>query len=102
MNDDHAEVFAFGSGWYDNAAGAQPETRHYFHPDPSLGIHDIHMNQGDTGSVAQYNGTWQDGALFIHFKNPDTWVASFSRFQNQTLNTDDQGNVIAGQAESVA
>jgi len=101
-NNDNAEVFAFGSGWDDNAAGAHPDGRHYFNPDPALGIHDIHMNQGDTGSEAKYNGTWQDGALFIHFKDDDKWVAMFFRFQNQSLETDDNGNVMRNQPEAVA
>jgi len=92
-NNDDAEVFAFGSSWDDNAAGGKPDTHPYFDPNPSLGIHDIHMNQGDTGHEAQYNGIWQDGALFIHFITSNQWVAMFFRFQNQSLDTDDNGNV---------
>jgi uncharacterized protein YukJ len=93
-NNPDAEIFAFGSGWDDNAPGARPDTRHYFTPDPSLGIHDIHMNQGDTGHEAVYNGAWQDGGLFIHFKSTSQWVAMFFRFQNQSLNTDNNGNPV--------
>ncbi|WP_259067092.1 YukJ family protein [Mucilaginibacter sp. X4EP1] len=92
-NNPNAEVFAFGSGWDDNAAGGEPDTRPYFSPDPSVGIHDIHMNQGDTGQQAKYNGISQDGALFIYFSDTNTWVAMFFRFQNQSTNTDDNGNV---------
>ena len=91
-NNDDAEVFAFGSGWDDNAPGARPDTRDYFNPNPTLGIHDIHMNQGDTGHEAIYNGIWQDGGLFIHFKSNDKWVAMFFSFQNQSVVTDGQGN----------
>ena len=90
----NAEVFAFGSGWNDNAPGAHPVTQKYFNPDPSLGIHDIHMNQGDTGSEAQYNGTWQDGGLFVHFTDTNQWIAMFFRFQNQSLKTDNNGNPV--------
>ncbi|MBS1530080.1 MAG: DUF2278 family protein, partial [Bacteroidetes bacterium] len=79
-NDNTAEVFAFGSGWDDNAPGAQPDHNHYFDPEPTLGIHDIHMNQGDTGKEQKYNSIWQDGALFIHFTNPEKWVAMFFHF----------------------
>lgn len=100
-NNDNAEVFAFGSGWDDNAPGSHPDAHHYFNPEPSLGIHDIHMNQGDTGHEAQYNGTWQDGGLFIHFKDADKWVALFFRFQNQHLETDDNGNVKRERPEAV-
>lgn len=101
-NNETAEVFAFGSGWDDNAPGGHPDSHHYFNPEPSLGIHDIHMNQGDTGVEAKYNGTWQDGALFIHFKDTDKWVASFFRFQNQTLDTDENGNVNEEHHQAVA
>jgi uncharacterized protein YukJ len=82
------EVFAFGSGWDDTAPGSHPDPTQYFHPEPALGIHDIHMNQGDTGSEAKYNGTWQDGALFIHDIKGKKWVAMFFRFQNQSTHTD--------------
>jgi len=90
----NAEVFALGSGWDDNAAGGHPDAHPYFNPNPSLGIHDIHMNQGDTGHEAQYNGTWQDGALFIHFTDTNKWIAMFFRFQNQSTSTDDNGDPI--------
>jgi uncharacterized protein YukJ len=91
-NNSDAEVFALGSGWDDNAPGARPDPRHYFNPDPSLGIHDIHMNQGDTGHEAVYNGIWQDGGLFLHFISANQWVAMFFRFQNQRTQTDNNGN----------
>jgi uncharacterized protein YukJ len=91
-NNPDAEIYAFGSGWDDNAPGASPDTQTYFNPDPSLGIHDIHMNQGDTGHEAVNNGAWQDGALFIHFISTGQWVAMFFRFQNQSITTDDSGN----------
>ena len=92
LNNPDAEVFAFGSGWDDNAAGGHPDPQQYFNPDPSLGIHDIHMNQGDTGQEAQYNGINQDGALFFHFKTDNTWVAMFFKFQNQSTDTDNNGD----------
>lgn len=55
-NNPNAEVFAFGSGWDDNAPGNHPKTPAYFHPNPSVGVHDIHMNQGDTGQQEKNNG----------------------------------------------
>jgi uncharacterized protein YukJ len=91
-NNPNAEVFAFGSGWDDNAPGGRPDTQKYFNPNPSLGVHDIHMNQGDTGKEAKYNGRNQDGALFFYFKDTNTWVAMFFRFQVQSLNNDNNGN----------
>lgn len=94
-NNPNAEVFAFGSGW-DDSQGGTPDPTQYFHPNPSKGIHDIHMNQGDSGHEAQYNGIWQDGGLFIHFTGiggaSDQWVAMFFRFQDQSTHTDNQGN----------
>jgi len=50
------------------------------------------MNQGDTGTQAKSNGSKQDGALFIYFKSTQKWVAMFFRFQNQSINTDANGN----------
>lgn len=92
-NDPDAEIFAFGSSW-DDAVSEHPDTRAYFDPNPSLGIHDIHMNQGDTGSEKKYNGVWQDGALLLRFGGADNdrWVAMFFRFVNQSTNTDENGD----------
>lgn len=89
QGNDKAEVFAFGSGWDDNAAGGHPDVKAYFNPNPSLGIHDIHMNQGDSGYESKYNGVGQDGGLLIHFTDTDKWVAMFFRFQVQKTKTDD-------------
>jgi uncharacterized protein YukJ len=117
-NNAQAEVFAFGSSW-DDSTDPHPDPHQYFHPNPSLGIHDIHMNQGDSGSQGVNNGAGQDGALFIRFAgaanagniagaklgptagnaaagsaDADTWVAMFFRFQNQSIDTDAQGNPV--------
>ena len=91
-NNPDAEVFAFGSGWDDRLPGARPDPTQYFHPNPLLGIHDIHMNQGDTGHEAVHNGSFQDGALFIHFRQKNHWIAMFFKFQNQSLHTGTDGN----------
>jgi uncharacterized protein YukJ len=65
-----------------------------------LGIHNIHMNQGDTtGKFDHEDGVFQDGALLIHFPNPmgDEWFAFFSAFQSQSFHTDDRtGKAIDG------
>lgn len=108
MNNPQAEVFAFGSSWNDSNGGT-PDPHPYFNPDPTKGIHDIHMNQGDTGQEAKYNGIWQDGALFLRFmanangaaSSADQWVAMFFRFQNQSINTDINGNPVSA-LQSVA
>ena len=110
MNNPQAEVFAFGSFWND-AGSAHPDPTIYFNPNPPMGIHDIHMNQGDSGSEEKNNGPGQDGALFLRFIGAaapppasgmpaapaaDTWVAMFFRFQNQSITTDSSGNPQAG------
>ncbi len=66
MNNPAARLFAFGSSW-DDSTSSQSDPTVYWTPNPSLGIHDIHMNQGDSGSEAKNNGSWQDGALFLQF-----------------------------------
>ena len=60
------------------------------------GIHDIHMNQGNpaNGGHSGDNGTWQDGALFIHLPSKATWTAVFITFQTESWNTDAKGNPI--------
>ena len=61
---------------------------------PSLGMNDIHFNQGDSGSEEKANGAFQDGALFIHYASTNQWVGQFLKFHNQSTNTDDDGNPV--------
>ena len=91
-NNPNAEVFVFGSEWDDSKPASIKDNAQYFNPDPVLGMHDIHMNQGDSGKEQVNNGTHQDGALFFYFKDTNIWVAMFFRFQNQSIKTDDKGN----------
>ncbi|TID19452.1 hypothetical protein E2P81_ATG06621 [Venturia nashicola] len=57
------------------------------------GIHDIHMNQGDTGSFKSDNGIWQDGSFMLKF--PDGhFEAVLIAFAEQYTQTDDDGNPI--------
>lgn len=93
-NNPDAEVFSFGSAWDDNTSGSQKDNTQYFNPDPALGMHDVHMNQGDSGSEKVNNGINQDGALFFYFKDTNLWVAMFFRFQNQSIKTDNNGNPV--------
>jgi uncharacterized protein YukJ len=62
---------------------------HTFGFSPELGLHDIHMMQGNTGSFANDNRVNGDGALFIRFKGGET-VALFVRFTTQSTSTDDR------------
>jgi uncharacterized protein YukJ len=54
------------------------------------GIHDIHLNQGNTGSHANDNGALQDGGLILAF--PDRYVGLFLAFQTQRVPTDSAGH----------
>lgn len=57
------------------------------------GIHDIHMNQGDTAPFTSDNGIWQDGSFILKF--PDGhYEAVFLAFAEQYTQTDDSGNPI--------
>ena len=59
-----------------------------------LGIHDVHMNQGDPQGSIWYgaNGAWQDGGVLCVTKSA---VKVFlTKFTNQSLDTDDAGNPI--------
>lgn len=86
MSDSAARVYAFGSFFKDN----KPDD--YFGFKPGQGIHDIHFNQGNSGSFAGDNGPWQDGALLFHFPAENRWVAIFLAFQTQSWQVDEHGN----------
>ncbi len=85
MNDPDARLYAFGQQW-----GPEPGIADkIFGFLPGNGIHDIHMNQGNTGRFAGDNGVWQDGGLFLHYPAQSQWVAFFLAFQSQAWHTDD-------------
>jgi uncharacterized protein YukJ len=58
------------------------------------GMHDIHMNQGNSGNWKQDNAIWQDGAIIFYFPKENLYKAFFLAFQNQSWNTDNNGNPI--------
>ena len=74
-----ATVYFLGSCYMDTTADQ------YFGFKPAWGIHDIHMNQGSTGSYAKENGPYQDGGVFIHYPSDDTWCAMFFKFQSEKV-----------------
>lgn len=85
MADENALVYAFGETW-----GPEKKRDKIFGFSPGRGIHDIHMNQGNSGSWKNDNGVWQDGGLIFHF--PETtkqWVAILLKFQTQPWHTDE-------------
>ncbi|MER7752486.1 YukJ family protein [Kitasatospora sp. NPDC097643] len=56
---------------------------------PGNGVHDIHLNQGNSGRFRADDGVYQDGALLIHRPAEDRWTAIFLAFQSQSWHTDD-------------
>lgn len=94
--DERAAIYAFGERW-----GPEPQTKDkYFGFLPGNGIHDIHMNQGNSGSFVSDDGVWQDGGFIIHYpairdengveRWPEQWVGLFLAFQSQAWHTDDK------------
>jgi uncharacterized protein YukJ len=84
--DPTARVFAFGERWGPEAQ--IPDKVFDFLP--GNGVHDIHMNQGNSGQFRRDDGVWQDGGLLLHYPGAEQWVAIFLAFQSQIWHTDDQ------------
>ncbi len=80
-----SEVYAFGQRW--GPEEDKPDA--FFDFLPGNGIHDIHMNQGNSANWASDDGPWQDGGIIFHFPDEDRWVAVFLAFQSQCFHTDD-------------
>jgi Uncharacterized conserved protein (DUF2278) len=56
-----------------------------------LGVHDIHLNQGDPpGQFQHLDGIWQDGGTIIESAKGELG-AFLTKFKTQSLNTDDHG-----------
>jgi hypothetical protein len=99
--DPGARVYAFGQRW-----GPEPGVPDkVFGFTPGNGIHDIHMNQGNSQEFRHDDGVWQDGGLLLHYpgstprgaRGQDQWVAIFLAFQSQAWHTDDRtGHAISG------
>lgn len=91
-----AVIYAFGEPW---GLDKEEPADKIFNFKPGRGIHNIHMNQGNSGSFARENGVYQDGGLLIHFPSAiasqERWIAAFFAFQSQSFHTDDcTGNPI--------
>jgi uncharacterized protein YukJ len=56
---------------------------------PGNGVHDVHMNQGNSGQFARDDGVFQDGGMLFHFPGESRWVGVFLAFQSQAFHTDD-------------
>ena len=91
INRSDALVYAFGERW-----GPESARDKIFGFKPGNGVHDIHMNQGNTARFKGDDGVWQDGGLLLHFPSESRWVGIFLAFQSQAWHTDDQaGHAIA-------
>ena len=84
LSEEEALIYAFGEPW-----GPETQADRYFGFQPGSGVHDIHMNQGNTGSFISQDGPWQDGGLFMNFPSENRWAAVFLAFQSQAFHTDD-------------
>lgn len=92
QEDDQSFVCAFGVPW-----GPEDKADQYFGFEPGQGIHDIHMNQGNSGGFKGHHfsdddGVGQDGALFFCLPASGVWVGFFIAFQSQSFDTDDDGH----------
>lgn len=85
LDDPNARIYAFGERW--GPEGNKPDKIFGFAP--GNGIHDIHMNQGNSGRFVADDGVWQDGGLLLHYPDQDQWVGIFLAFQSQAWHTDD-------------
>jgi uncharacterized protein YukJ len=90
--DPDARLFAFGQRW-----GPEGVPDKIFSFAPGNGVHDIHMNQGNSGRFTADDGTWQDGGLLLNFPAQGQWVVILLAFQSQAWHTDDRtGHTIRG------
>jgi uncharacterized protein YukJ len=91
------EVFAFGIRFDRNLH--KPIDAEFGNTDGLHGIHDIHLNQGNSGAHAHDNGPLQDGGLIL--AHPDRHVGLFLAFQTQRIPTDTAG-APTPQSQSIA
>ncbi len=80
-------IHAFGEKW----GPEKNKPDQYFRFVPGNGIHDIHMNQGNSGKYKKDNGVYQDGGLVFQYPG-GKWLAFFFAFQSQSFDTDNAGN----------
>jgi uncharacterized protein YukJ len=91
IDEPDALVYAFGEPW-----GPESARDKVFGFRPGNGVHDIHMNQGNSTRFRGDDGVWQDGGLLLHFPGESRWVGVFLGFQSQAWHTDDAtGHTIA-------
>ncbi|MEV0170183.1 DUF2278 family protein [Streptomyces sp. NPDC050803] len=85
VDDPEARLYVFGERW-----GPEQALRDkVFGFLPGNGVHDIHMNQGNSRRFRGDDGVRQDGAILLHFPAQERWVGIFLAFQSQSWHTDD-------------
>jgi uncharacterized protein YukJ len=89
-----ATIYVFGSFWQSQQ----------FPPDEVLGtsqgVHDIHMNQGNSNSFRGDDGVYQDGGVIFHLPQTNRFVGVFLAFNSQVWFTDNQsGHRLPGHPE---
>ncbi|MET8771679.1 DUF2278 family protein [Streptomyces sp. NPDC004658] len=83
--DPQARAYVFGSRF-----GPEPAVKDkVFGFLPGNGVHDVHMNQGNSRRFRGDDGVWQDGGLLLRFPGQSRWVGIFLAFQSQSWHTDD-------------
>ncbi|WP_210584566.1 DUF2278 family protein [Streptomyces sp. GESEQ-35] len=97
VDDPQARLYVFGERWGPET-GVQDKV---FGFKPGNGVHDIHMNQGNSRRFRGDDGVWQDGGILIHFPGESAeqsrWVGIFLAFQSQAWHTDDStGHALEG------
>jgi uncharacterized protein YukJ len=82
-------VFVWGSKFEVGNRPVQADTIYH----NQVGIHDVHMNQGNPPPHEADNGSYQDGGIIFHFAEPERFVGFFMKFQSQ-VGKDDNGTVV--------
>jgi uncharacterized protein YukJ len=85
IGDDEAVLYVFGQRFGPERGIADK----VFDFEPGNGVHDIHMNQGNSATYRKDDGVWQDGGLLLHYASESRWVGIFLAFQSQAWHTDD-------------
>jgi uncharacterized protein YukJ len=85
IGDNEAVLYVFGQRF-----GPEPNIPDkVFGFEPGNGVHDIHMNQGNSPAFRRDDGVWQDGGLLLHYPSESRWVGIFLAFQSQAWHTGD-------------
>jgi uncharacterized protein YukJ len=85
INDPTIPLWTFGQRW--GREEGVPDKVFGF--EPGNGVHDVHMNQGNSSKFRRDDGVWQDGGLLIHLPGESRWIGVFLAFQSQAWHTDD-------------